>query len=127
MSHKVDKYIEAVFAALQEKFALRSGDFQIFVTEGEQKIKGLPVAVYEVFSGDDELVCSWEKILLDGREVHVWEEDGEELSVEQLVRKILRCGKNSFFFSLKTNEERIKELERKNKKSWRDSRNNFMS
>ncbi len=66
MSHKVDKYIEAVFAALQEKFALRSGDFQIFVTEGEQKIEGLPVAVYQVFSGDDELVCSWEKFFWAG-------------------------------------------------------------
>nr|WRK65273.1 hypothetical protein MarFTME_228 [Marseillevirus futianmevirus] len=82
--------IETILSALKQKFCLGDDDVSVYVTEEPQNSGNKPIAVYQIFSGDDELVCSWSAFLKNGRKVHVWTEMEGELSMKQLTRKVLQ-------------------------------------
>ncbi|AQM73088.1 hypothetical protein B1750_gp107 [Noumeavirus] len=109
-----DEHISVVIATLKEEFSLKDKDVYVFINRGVQHIEGPLVAVYQLFSGDDELVCSWEKILLNGQEAHVWGEN-KPLSPKQLAGRVSGCARRSLYFSLKATEARVKKLEKENK------------
>ncbi|AHA46214.1 hypothetical protein ISTM_316 [Insectomime virus] len=108
-------YLQGALRVLKEEFSLKEEDISGYEDSSRVNLAGISVTQCEIFSGDDNKVCSWDERHENGKVLHSWFEYTQP-SFREFTEKLIKQAENSLFLTLRLREKKTAELEEENKK-----------